>query len=69
MQWLGQENAQTMAKELQKRFKAKLDTSANGQEADRTAKEKVKEIYEPVVKAVDPEYCVEVEFAEEDDDE
>jgi len=59
----------SVEKELQKRFKAKLDTSANGQEADRTAKEKVKEIYEPVVKAVDPEYSVEVEFAEEDDDE
>lgn len=49
-------------KELRTRLEDKFDTVANGQAADDLALKMVKEIYEPVVKAIDPQYNVIVEF-------
>lgn len=49
-------------KEIQKRLIDKFNTVTNGQQADDIALKMVKEIYEPVVKAVDREYEVMVEF-------
>ena len=49
-------------KELRNRLEAKFDTAENGQEADAAALRMVKEVYEPVVKAIDKEYTLEVEF-------
>lgn len=48
--------------ELQKKLKTSLDTSANGQEADDIAIRMVREVYEPVVHAIDSDYSVNVEF-------
>ncbi len=48
--------------ELQFNLKNALNTANNGQEADDRALRMVKKIYEPVVKAVDKEYTVEVKF-------
>lgn len=52
----------SIEKSIQKQFKSKFDTSANGQKADDTALEMVKKIYEPIVKAVDGAYTVVIEF-------
>ena len=49
-------------KELVRRMREKFNTSEQGQIADATALRMVKEIYEPVVKAIDKEYSVVVEF-------
>lgn len=49
-------------KELVNRMKAKFDTAEQGQIADATALQMVKEVYEPVVKAIDKSYSVVVEF-------
>lgn len=49
-------------KELRSRLEAKFNTAANGQAADDLAIRMVKEVYEPVVKAVDDRYSVIVEF-------
>ena len=49
-------------KELVKRMRAKFDTSEQGQIADATALQMVKEVYEPVIKAIDKSYSVVVEF-------
>jgi len=49
-------------KELVARMKEKFNTSEQGQIADATALRMVKEVYEPVVKAIDKEYSVVVEF-------
>ena len=43
-------------------MEASLYTAQNAQAADDNALRMVKEIYEPVVKAVDTEYEVRVEF-------
>ena len=48
-------------KELRTRLEDKFDTVANGQKADDIALEMVKEVYEPIVKAIDRRYDV-VEF-------
>lgn len=48
--------------DLRARFEEKFDTAANGQAADELAVKMVKEVYEPVVKAVDRRYSVIVEF-------
>ena len=52
----------TIEKELRKKLEAKFDTVKNGQEANEIALEMVKEIYEPIVKAIDARYRVEVKF-------
>ena len=49
-------------KELRTRLEDKFDTVANGQVADDLALEMVKEVYEPIVKAIDRKYDVVVEF-------
>lgn len=49
-------------RELRARLEEKFDTAANGQTADNRALEMVREVYEPVVKAVDPRYSVVVQF-------
>ena len=49
-------------KELRNRLEAEFNTAENGQKADETALRMVKEVYEPVVKAIDNSYDVVVEF-------
>lgn len=48
--------------DLRQRMKEKFDTSANAQAADDLALRMVKEVYEPIVRAVDPRYSVAVQF-------
>ena len=48
--------------ELRSRLEEKFDTAANGQAADELAVRMVKEVYEPVVKAIDRRYSVIVQF-------
>lgn len=49
-------------KELINRMEDKFNTVENGQKADGLALQMVREVYEPVIKAIDPEYSVVVEF-------
>ena len=49
-------------RDLRSRWEEKFDTAANGQAADALALKMVKEVYEPVVKAVDRRYSVIVQF-------
>jgi len=49
-------------KDLRSRLEKKFDTAANGQAADDLALKMVKEVYEPVIKAIDRRYSVIVEF-------
>ena len=49
-------------KELRTRLEDKFDTVANGQKADDIALKMVKEVYEPIIKAIDRRYDVVVEF-------
>ena len=53
---------QTIETELRDRLEAKFDTAENGQEADDLALEMVREVYEPVIRAIDYRYRVVVEF-------
>lgn len=55
----------TIEKELKKRLEEKFNTAENGQKANEIALRMVKEIYEPVVKAIDKNYSVEVAFQNE----
>lgn len=48
--------------DLRSRLEAKFDTVANGQAADDLAIRMVKEVYEPIVKAIDRRYDVIVAF-------
>lgn len=48
--------------ELRSRLEEKFNTASNGQTADKNAVKMVKEVYEPVVKAIDRRYSVMVEF-------
>ena len=48
--------------ELRSRLEEKFNTAANGQAADKNALKMVKEVYKPVVKAIDRRYNVVVEF-------
>lgn len=49
-------------KELRNSLETKFNTAENGQKADETALRMVKEVYEPVIKAIDSSYDVVVEF-------
>ncbi len=49
-------------KELRSRLEEKFNTAANGQAADDLALKMVKDVYEPVIKAIDRRYSVIVEF-------
>ena len=52
----------TIEKELRDRLEAKFNTAENGQNADTTALRMVKEVYEPIIKAIDSGYTLFVEF-------
>ena len=52
----------SIEQDLRSRLEKKFDTAANGQAADDLALEMVKEVYEPVVKAIDRRYSVVVQF-------
>lgn len=52
----------SIEKDLRNRMEAEFNTARSAQEADDNALRMVKEIYEPVVKAVDAGYEVRVEF-------
>lgn len=49
-------------KELRSMLETKFDTAENGQSADTTALRMVKEVYEPLIKAIDSDYTLYVEF-------
>ena len=49
-------------KELRSLLEAKFNTAENGQEADNLALRMVREVYEPIIKAIDQRYSVVVEF-------
>ncbi len=49
-------------KELRNQLETKFNTAENGQVADAVALQMVKDVYEPIIKAVDPEYRLYVEF-------
>lgn len=49
-------------RELRSRLEEKFDTAVNGQAADELALRMVKDIYEPVIKAIDRRYEVVVQF-------
>ena len=49
-------------KELRNRLEAKFDTAENGQEADTLALQMVKDVYEPIIKAIDASYDLHIEF-------
>ena len=49
-------------KELRNRMEEKFNTAENGQKADKIALQMVKEVYEPVIKAIDSSYELNVEF-------
>ena len=51
-----------IAKDLRTRLEEKFNTASNGQKADDLALKMVKEIYEPIVKAIDRRYDVIVQF-------
>ena len=52
----------TIEKELRKRLETKFNTAENGQNADAIALRMVKEVYEPLVKAIDSSYTLYIEF-------
>jgi len=49
-------------KELRSMLETKFDTAENGQSADTTALRMVKEVYAPLIRAIDPGYTLIVEF-------
>jgi len=49
-------------KDLRSRLEEKFNTAANGQNADSLALRMVRDVYEPVIKAIDRRYSVIVEF-------
>ena len=52
----------SIEKELRNQLEAKFKTAENGQNADAIALRMVKEVYEPIVKAIDSNYTLYVEF-------
>ena len=52
----------SIEKELRTRLEEKFNTAENGQAADDIALKMVKEVYEPIIKAIDSRYSVNVEF-------
>ena len=49
-------------KQLRDRLEEKFNTAANGQNADAAALRMVKEVYAPIIKAIDSSYTLYVEF-------
>ena len=56
------EDYNIIEKELRSRLEMKFNTAENGQKADDLALRMVREVYEPVIKAIDQSYTVVVEF-------
>lgn len=52
----------TLEKQLKEKMEKKFDTAENGQVADAIALKMVQEVYEPIIKAIDASYDVQVEF-------
>lgn len=52
----------TLEKQLKEKMEKKFDTAENGQAADAIALKMVQEVYEPIIKAIDASYDVQVEF-------
>lgn len=52
----------TIERELRSRLEREFNTAENRQEADDLAIDMVREVYEPIVRAIDKRYSVEVEF-------
>lgn len=52
----------TIERELRSRLEREFNTAENGQEADDLAVNMVREVYEPIVRAIDKRYSVVVEF-------
>ena len=52
----------TIERELRSRLEREFNTAENGQEADDLAVNMVREVYEPIVRAIDKRYSVTVEF-------
>ncbi len=52
----------SIEKNLRSRLEERFNTAANGQAADNLALKMVKDVYEPVIKAIDRRYSVIVEF-------
>ena len=48
--------------DLRSRLEEKFDTAANGRSMDELAVKMVRQVYEPIVKAIDPRYRVVVEL-------
>lgn len=51
-----------LEKRLKEEMEKKFDTAENGQTADTIALKMVREVYEPIIKAIDASYDVQVEF-------
>ena len=49
-------------KKLMEQLAAKFNTVKNGQQADEIALRMVKEVYEPLIKAIDSDYTLSVDF-------
>lgn len=52
----------TLEKRLKEEMEKKFDIAENGQAADTIALKMVQEVYEPIIKAIDASYDVQVEF-------
>lgn len=52
----------TIEKELRNRLETKFDTAENGQKADTIALRMVKEVFEPVIEAIDSDYSLYIVF-------
>ena len=52
----------SIEKQLRDRLEEKFNTAANGQNADAAALRMVKEVYAPIIKAIDSSYTLYVEF-------
>lgn len=59
---LTMQDYKAIEQDLRARLEKKFDTAANGQTADDLALKMVKEVYEPVVQAIDRRYSVVVRF-------
>ena len=59
---LSVEEYNIIERELKTKLEEKFNSASNGQEADDIALKMVKEVYEPIVKAIDSGYSVLVEF-------
>ena len=59
---LSVEDYNIIERELKTKMEDKFNVASNGQKADDIALKMVKEVYEPIVKAIDSDYSVQVKF-------